>query len=177
MDEKSFPYRLDNRARSVLAGMMLALIQGDGLLQSSQMPITLLFENKENGLPLDSPIYMMRDGIRVSYRLNNIADTCPKCLDWLKKYNQFISGRLKSSAVPAAERCMVQIEAGYDGTLKYYFYYMMRYEDNSLAQDMPQGILFATEPLFRAEDSVPALPATQAAPAAQAERAEQASWT
>ncbi len=169
MEIETFPYRLDARARDALAGVMQALVQSNSKLQSASTPMTLLFSDKEDGLPLDAQIWMGTDGIALVYRMNNVAQTDPKILDWLKKYNAFVTRSLKSAALPAAERCTVMVEATYNGQLKYYFSYMMRYADESLAQDMPQGRLYATEPLHMSQ-------AQQAPQAKQAGQQEEISW-
>lgn len=165
MDIDTFPYRLDVRARDALAGIMESLVLSSAKLQSASTPMTLLFSDKEDGQPMDAQIWMGSDGIALVYRMNNVAQTDPKILDWLKKYNAFVTRSLKSAATPAAERCTIMVEATYGGQLKYYFSYMMRFEDESLAQDMPQGRLYATEPLHM----------SHAAQAKQAKRAEPAS--
>jgi hypothetical protein len=151
---------------------MQALIQSDARLQSAASPMTALFSNKEDGVPMDAQIYMGKTGIALVYRMNNVANTNQQVMAWLKRYNQFVSGTLKAPATPAAERCTVMVEATYEGQLKYYFSYMMRYEDDSLAQGMPQTRLYATEPLHMA--SQPALQAVPAQPVSQ--QAEEASW-
>lgn len=172
MDIATFPYRLDTRARDALAGIMQALVLSNSKLQSATTPMTLLFADKEDGLPLDAQIWMSAEAIALIYRMNNVAQTDPKVLDWLKKYNAFITRSLKSPALPAAERCTVMVEATYGGQLKYYFSYMMRYEDESLAQDMPQGQLYATEPLHMSH----AAQAERAGQAEQASQQEEISW-
>lgn len=176
MDEKTFPYRLDARTRGILAGIMQTLIAGDATLQSpGASPITILFSNKEHGTPMDAPIYATDKGISLIYRMNNVAKAHPQTLDWLKKYNEYIGRRLKASAKPAAERCTVMVEATYAGQINYYFTYMMRYEDDSLAQNMPQGLLVATEPLMLAAgQQATRAPARQAGQ--QASAPEQANW-
>lgn len=169
MDEATFPYRLDQRTRDILAGMMSVLIKADATIQAaSGTPMTVLFNNKDQGVPMDAQVYTTPDGIALVYRLNNVALAHKPTLEWLKKYNAHISGRLKSPASPAAERCTVMVEATYNGQIKYYFTYMMRYEDDSLAQDMPQGRLVATEPLMLAAGM-------QARPAGRASEQE-VSW-
>lgn len=175
MEVETFPYRLDVRARDALAGIMQALVLSNSKLQSASTPMTLLFSDKEDGQPLDAQIWMGSDGIALVYRMNNVAQTDPKILDWLKKYNAFITRSLKASATPAAERCTIMVEATYGGQLKYYFSYMMRYEDESLAQDMPQGRLYATEPLHMSH-AVQAKQAERASQAEQASQQEEISW-
>ena len=152
---------------------MSSLIRSGAKLQSASTPMTMLFDNKKDNIPMDAQIWAGQKGIALVYRLNNIASTSPETLDWLKRYNAFISGTLKAPATPAAERCTVMVEATYTGQLMYYFTYMMRYADESLAQDMPQSRLYATEPL---QLTVPALTAEQAAPAPQASEQREASW-
>ncbi|MHC4412312.1 MAG: hypothetical protein ACYSW6_04960, partial [Planctomycetota bacterium] len=61
------------------------------------------------------------------------------------------------------------------GQLKYYFSYMMRYEDESLAQDMPQTQLYATEPLHMSH-AAQAKQAERAGQAEQASQQEEISW-
>lgn len=176
MDERSFPYRLDSRTRGVLAGIMQVLINANATLQSpGASPITILFDNKERGVPMDAPVYATDKGIALIYRMNNVAKADPATMEWLKKYNSYISRRLKAPATPAAERCTVMAEATYGGQVNYYFTYMLRYEDDSLAQDTPQGLLVATEPLMLASQQQ-AAPAKQAQPAASAKREEEANW-
>jgi len=175
MDEKTFPYRLDVRTRNVLAGLVLTMIDGNATLQSSlATPMTILFSNKENGVPMDAQVYTTPNGIALIYRLNNVAKAHQPTMEWLRRYNAFVSKRLKASAVPAAERCTVMVEATYTGQMQYFFTYMMRYEDDSLAQDMPQGLLVATEPLLLAREQQ-AAPAMRAKPA-QVNQPEEASW-
>jgi len=175
MDVSTFPYRLDARTRAALAGIMQALIQAGATLQSSSFPMTVLFSDKEGGLPLDAQIYMGSTGIALVYRMNNVAAVDVKSLEWLKKYNKFMKSKLKAPANPAAERCTVMVEATYEGQLRYHFSYMMRYEDDSLAQDMPQGRLYTTEPLYIAPAA--GQPAKQAVPAKPArQQAEDAVW-
>lgn len=176
MDEKSFPYRLDARTRGILAGIMQVLIAGGATLQSpGASPITILFDNKDRGVPMDAPVYATNKGIALVYRMNNVAQAHPQTMDWLKKYNSYISRRLKAPATPAAERCTVMVEATYEGQVNYYFTYMLRYEDDSLAQDTPQGLLVATEPLMLAA-SQQATRATPAQQAAGGQKIETASW-
>jgi hypothetical protein len=172
MEENTFPYRLDDRTRSSLAGLMQVLISSGAQLQSSSMPMTILFTDKEGGVPMDAQLYMSASGISLVYPMNNVAKADPESKAWLNRYNLFISRRLKEPAVPAAERCTVMVEATYGGQLKYYFTYMMRYADNSLAQDMPQGRLYATEPL-----SMPGLASPRRArPAQPASEQASADW-
>lgn len=175
MEIESFPYRLDTRARNALAGIMQALVLSNAKLQSASTPMTLLFGDKENSLPLDAQIWMGAEGIALVYPLNNVAKADPRTLDWLKKYNAFIAQRLTAIATPAAERCTVMVEATYSGQLKYYFSYMMRYADDSFAQDMPQGRLYATEPLLMSQ-TAQAEQAKQVKQAAQASEQEEISW-
>ena len=175
MEVETFPYRLDVRARDALAGIMQALVLSNSKLQSASTPMTLLFGDKEDGQPLDAQIWMGGDGIALVYPMNNVAQTDPKILDWLKRYNAFLTRSLKSAALPAAERCTVMVEATYGGQLKYYFSYMMRYEDESLAQDMPQGRLYATEPLHMSH-AVQAQQTEQAKQAEKVSQQEEISW-
>lgn len=120
---------------------------------------------------MDATIVFKNAGTQIYYPMNAIAKGDSKSMAWLKKYQQWLANK-RGNLTPDPDRCNVVVEANFDGGLKYYFTYMARHEDNSLAQDLPQGLLFHTESLFLASE-----PAPPAAEQEQAKPAEQAAWT
>jgi len=130
--------------------------------------MSIIFTEKNGGVPMDAHVFATPDGMAIRYPLNNVAKSDPKTMEWLRQYHSSLSNVLKAPGTPAAELSVVMIEATYNGQLKYYLTYMVRYADQSLAQDTPQGRLYATEPLLLARS-----PASLATPAPQAQLASE----
>lgn len=177
MDENTFPFRVDNRTRSFLSALIGALAEHDVRLASPAGGVQVQFQNKgaDQRTTVDAPIAFTEHGLQMQLAMNAVAKSNPKAMAWLGQYHNFLqSGRGQSfTAIP--QRCNVVVEARTDGQLKYFLTYMVAHEDGSLAQDTPQGKLFATEALHVA---APASQPAASQPASQpAGELEPAAWT
>lgn len=173
MDESTFPFRVDSRTRAFLSALVGALAEHNVRLASPGSGVQVQFQDKGDvRTTIDGPIAFTQDGLQMALPMNAVAKSNPGAMAWLSKYHQFIQSSRGEHFTAIPQRCNVVIEARTDGQLKYYLTYMVTHEDGSLAQEMPQGKLYATEGLFAPPASQPA--AQQAGqPAGQA---EPASW-
>jgi hypothetical protein len=170
MQEESFPFRLDQRTHRTVSGLVALMVREKFNFQATVGRTQMLFLDKEEGIPIDAPVSFSSEGITLSYPLNAIAKYDLQSKTWLRQFHQYLVSK-RGNLVPVSERCGVAVEARYDGQIKYHLTYMTAHDDGSLAQDMPQGKLYAVEPLFlHAEPAEPA-PASEPAPAK-----EPASW-
>lgn len=174
MDETTFPFRIDGRTKLFLSALAGVLSEHDVRFASSAGGVHAQFQNKgENRTTIDAPLAFTQDGLQMSMPMNAVAKSNPSALAWLRKYHDHLQRSRGESFEAVPQRCSVVVEARTDGQLRYYMTYMVTHEDGSLAQEMPQGKLFATEALFAA-------PASQQAGSKQAgQRAnepEQAAW-
>ena len=166
MQEETFPFRLDPRTQRTISGLVALMVREKFNFQATVGRTQMLFLDKDSGIPIDTPISFSSEGVTLSYPLNAVAKYNPQAKQWLQKYHQFLVSK-RGNLTPVSERCGVTVEAKYDGQLKYYLSYMTAHDDGSMAQDMPQGKLFATEPLFlQAEPALPE-PASEPVPAAE----------
>lgn len=175
MNEQTFPYRIDLRMKKFLADLIGVMQRNDVRFASHVGGVQIQYLNKgANSTTVDTPISFTVYGLQISIPLNAVAKTSPMSSKWLRQYHQYISQSRGQNFTPVPQRCNVTVEARVDGTLKYYLTYMVAHEDGSLAQDMPQGRLYATE----AVANIP--PAEAAKLAEQAEKTagqpEGASW-
>lgn len=175
MEPNTFPFRLDARTRKALSSMIGIMVSQDVRLSATTGHVHLIFLEKGAGnhWPMDATITFTRDGMQIYYPMNAVAKGDSKSMAWLKRYQQWIVSK-RGNLAPDPERCGVLVEARFDGQLRYHFSYMARHEDNSFAQDLPQGRLYHTEALF-VDASEPAPPAQREQK--PAELAPQAAWT
>ena len=167
MEVSTFPFRVSERTRQFLADLMVAMSNSNTRFAASSGKVYVQFlEKGAEPLEIDAPVIFTQSGIQMVLPMNGVAKTHPESLTWLQRYQNFITQK-RGNLVPISDRCNVMVEATADGQLKYYFTYMVAHEDGSLAQDMPQGRLYATEGLHA--------PARQQAPPAQQAPAQQAS--
>jgi len=170
MQEETFPFRLDTRTRQAISDLAAAMMRHKFSFQGTVGRTQMLFFDKDEGIPIDVPINFSTKGVTLDYPMNAVAKYNPESRQWLQKYHQFLVAA-RGNLDPVPQRCHVTIEADQSGQLRYYLTYMTTHPDGSLAQDMPQGKLYASEPLF--------LPASHAEPASMPkpkEPAEPAGW-
>lgn len=173
MDEQSFPFRLDARSRAFLANLIGVLQSNNARFSSAAGGVQLQFLDKgANSTTIDAPVAFTTSGLQMNVPMNAVAKTSQKSATWLRQYHSFISKNRSESFTPVPQRCSVTVEARVDGQLRYHLTYMVAHEDGSLAQDTPQGLLYATEALGAASAPVPA----QQAASEQTGQAEPAAW-
>jgi hypothetical protein len=173
MDEQSFPFRLDARSRAFLANLVGVLQSHDARFSSQAGGVQLQFLNKgANPTTIDAPIAFTGQGLQMNVPLNAVAKTSPQSAKWLRAYHSFLSKGRGEDFSPVPQRCSVTVEARTDGQLRYHLTYMVAHKDGSLAQDTPQGLLYATEALGAGAVVMPA----DSADNQSAGQAEPASW-
>lgn len=175
MEISTFPFRVSERTRQFLADLMFAMSNSNARFAAASERIHMQFLDKgSEPTEIDAPVRFTKDGVQVVLTMNGVAKTSPESLEWLKRYQSFIV-QSHGNMVPISNRCHVMVEATASGQIQYYFTYMVAHEDGTLAQDMPQGRLYATEGLH-APARQQAQQAEQAKPAPPAEPAEQVEW-
>jgi len=173
MNENTFPFRLDERGRAFLSALVGVMQQYDARFASHSGGVQVQFlEKGTSSRTIDAPISFTQDGAQMSIPLNAVAKTHPQSREWLKRYQAFVNKSRGEQMEPVPQRCYVMVDARADGQLRYHLTYMVSHGDGSLAQDMPQGYLYATEAL-NAAASVPASKPASSKPRQQQERA---SW-
>lgn len=177
MQVETFPYRVDDRTRIFLSSIIGALQVSNARITSPGRGINVQYLDKNPGsaLPIDGPIAFMKDGVQIIHMMQAVAKSSDSARTWLRRFNEYISGASvrqgKGPLMPVAQRSFVLVEARYDGSMKYYMTYMAAHEDETLAQDTPQGRLYATEALATPQQPQ-AIQQTQAA----SKPAEDALW-
>lgn len=147
MQVETFPYRINERTKKFLFDLISILVENDVRLAATTSRTQILFLNKGgDSTTIDLPITFGNQGVTATIALNAVAKMDHDSGVWLRSFHQFTL-KSKPDVVPVVERCHVTVEARFDGTLKYYLTYMVAHKDGSLAQDMPQGRLYATESL------------------------------
>jgi hypothetical protein len=176
MDESTFPFRVDSRTRLFLSALIGVLAEHDVRLASPAGGVQVQFQNKgtDKRTTVDAPIAFTQDGLQMPLPMNAVAKSNPEAMKWLGQYHNFIQQSRNQNFTAIPQRCNVVVEARTDGQLKYYLTYMVAHEDDTLAQDTPQGKLYATEALHV---PAPASPASQPAASQPAGQPEQAAWT
>lgn len=175
MDESTFPFRVDGRTREFLSALVGVLQAYDVRFASRAGGVQVQFQNKgQDRTTVDAPIAFTQDGLQMAIPMNAVAKSNKKALDWLRSYHDFIQRSRNKQFTAVPQRCNVVVEARVDGQMKYYLTYMVSHEDGSLAQDMPQGRLYATEALHASPAN--SRPASQQASYEQAGPQEQAAW-
>ena len=173
MDEQSFPFRLDARSRAFLANLVGVLQSHEARFSSQAGGVQLQFLNKgTNPTTIDAPVAFTGKGLQMNVPLNAVAKTNTQSAKWLRQYHSFLSKSRGQAFTPVPQRCSVTVEARVDGQLKYHLTYMVAHEDGSLAQDTPQGLLYATEALGPGAALLPA----EQADSEPDQQAEPASW-
>jgi hypothetical protein len=171
MEPSTFPFRVSERTRQFLADLMVAMSNSNARFSAASGRMYVQFlEKGQEPKDIDAAVIFTGEGIQLILPMNGVARTNSKSMAWLKKYQGFIN-QSRGNLVPVSDRCNVLVEATVNGQIKYYFTYMVAHEDGSMAQDMPQGHLYATEGLHTPARQ-PAQPASQA----PAEPAEAAEW-
>ena len=175
MDESTFPYRVDDRTRLFLSGLISIMQEHNVRLAAPAGRVQLQFLDKgTQSTTIDAPMSFTPDGIQITLPLNAVAKTSKPARTWLRGYQEFIVRGRNENLSPVPQRCSVSVEARVDGQIKYYLTYMVSHEDGSLAQNMPQGRLYATEALHIGQKL--AEPADQQASTQAGQHAEPAAW-
>jgi hypothetical protein len=177
MDESTFPFRVSGRTKEFLSALVGAFQAYDVRLASSAGGVQIQFQNKGTERDtVDAPVAFTQEGLHMSLAMNAVAKSSPQAMTWLRQYHDYIQQSRSQTLTAIPQRCRVVVEARVDGQLKYYLTYMVAHDDGSLAQDMPQGKLYATEALHAAPANV-RQPAASPPPASQpAGQPEPASW-
>ena len=173
MNESTFPYRVDELTRKFLADLVAILQNSNARFASHSSGVQIQFLDKgTESKTIDGPMAFTQTGLRLTLPMNAVAKTDTKAASWLRKYHDFISRQRNENFTPVPPACKVIVDAKVDGRLEYYLTYMVAHGDGSLAQDTPQGKLYATEALYsHAPASQPAKQAEQAKPAGPQEEA------
>lgn len=177
MDESTFPFRVNDRTKQFLSALVGVFQAYDVRLASPASGVQVQFQNKgTDRSTVDAPVAFTQDGLQMAIPMNAVAKSNPQAMQWLRQYHEHIQRSRGQTLNAVPQRCRVVVEARVDGQLKYYLTYMVAHEDGSLAQDMPQGRLYATEALHASPANTYSPPASQPAASQPAGQAEPASW-
>jgi hypothetical protein len=150
MQVENFPFRLDDNTYKTISGLIQALSDNDAFLTSiSRGNVVLMFRNK-TASAMDVEMSFFEEGIQLSYPMTPLAKSSEKISAWLKNLHGEIQKHVGegNEVTPHVPWCHVAVKAFYEGRIEYYITYMVKYtSDNTVAQDTPQGALYATEPL------------------------------
>lgn len=148
MDIKDLPFRLDDRTAGFFAGLVGACQRSKAKLQGSIGSVILLFDGKDTA---DVRCDFTSEFMQLHYPLRAVADGNDELKAWLKNLHATLEQN-RGNLRPVVPRCFISVKVFYDGNVEYYLTYMCAHPDNSLAQDMPQGTLYARESVaFRTE--------------------------
>lgn len=147
MEVSTFPFRIDERTHNFLSGVVSSAINNGCRMQSLVQGQCSLLVDKKEGKGLDGNIIFQPDGVVLTYPIRAVAKQDRNSAKWLNNYHSFLQKSRKSVFEPVMPRCIVTVKAFYDGRLEYYLTYMVAYEDESIAQDTPQGALYARDSL------------------------------
>lgn len=145
MEVNTFPFRLDEHTRAFVGELVSAMSRNGAKIQSlMQGQCALLFDKSIPGA-LDAQMSFGNDGITLSYSLMAIAKIDEPTRSWLNKFHDYLVKQKKSTLTPVLPRCLAQVKISREGVIQYFLTYMVQYPDESIAQETPQGKLYATE--------------------------------
>lgn len=154
---ESFPFRLDENTLSLVRGLIQTFVSHNARMQSASRAgeAAILFDKQMAGNSIDVNFAFDQDGLILSYPLQAIGKS-GGIRDWMNTFHAQLQTQKKGALTPIKARCFVTVKAFYNGQLHYYLTYMVTHEDNTIAQDTPQGKLYATSSLFAPVASQPA---------------------
>lgn len=147
MDVKGFPFRIDERTHVLLSGLIGALNSSNARMQSLMQDQCVITFDKSVGNGVDTMARFTKDGLILRYALSTIVKNNQDISGWLNGMHGKLQKQKKDQLKPVLNRCFVDVIASYNGTVNYYLTYMVAHSDESIAQDTPQGSLYATESL------------------------------
>jgi len=144
MDLQDLPFRLDETTNQFFAGLMEACIRSKAKIQGMMGgSIVITFGARD---VIDVRCDFTSEFAQLHYPLRAVADDNDELKAWLKNLHKKLEQN-KGELRPVVPRCFISVKIYYDGTVEYYLTYMCAHPDDSLAQDMPQGSLYARESL------------------------------
>lgn len=145
----TFPFRLDQNTLSLVSGLLSALMSHNAKLQSHARGggLSVLFDKSKTKGTMDVNVTFTDEAIILQYPLQALRKDS-KIRSWLNAYHAHLQKTKKDTLTPVMSRCFVTVKAFYTGQLQYYLTYMVSYPDDSIAQETPQGALYASEGLL-----------------------------
>jgi hypothetical protein len=142
---EDFPFRLDEHTLSLVSDIISALARHNSRLQSQTRggSASVLFDKEKVKGVQDVNVTFDPEGMLLQYPLQAIRRD-EQIRAWMNTFHAQLQKQKGSPLTPDKGRCFVTVKAFYNGQIHYYLTYMVAYPDNSLAQDTPQGALYAS---------------------------------
>lgn len=145
-EESKIPWDISERQYRVLSGIFLTLYNNNSSIESLGREVPLLFHERDQD-EVDTVISFNSDSIVARFMLQPIAIASNEVKSWLGSYHERLKQRLRSDDIkPVIENCFIEIHFSEQG-VRYFLTYICAHADNSLAQGVPQGLLFRQRPL------------------------------
>lgn len=162
MELNTFPF--DNLPGTVMkVGRMLSDMMEEMEVQLQTMGDMSVVAN--NSAEPNGQLAIIDGKVRVSLKLNPLANWSPEIKSWLGQYHA--ANWAKLDLRPNIYACLIMVEFD-SGRANFYFTYRMEHKDGSLAHESPQGKLMYSAPYSKL--------AKRATSTKKKQPTEQASW-